>query len=100
MEALEQACKLLNEMLKLDPDFTQTIVSYRIECNKQLAEHPTIQVKDNGQEHYTAGLLGVINGLAPKATSAIAAVYNDNNKIIKFEVMDFEEEDARSSSGS
>lgn len=86
---LENAVKILNEALKLDPQATQNLVNNRVECNEQLAKHPTIGVgyidhwiksgmknfSDNAV--YCIGLLGIINGILTNnyTDPCIGAVY-------------------------
>jgi hypothetical protein len=65
-DAISFAISVLNSALKADPAAINYLVNARVMCNKELAEHPTIQVgKDSrykGEVHWV-GLLGIINGL-------------------------------------
>jgi len=79
---LQDTINLLNEMLALDARATYRLISSRAACNKELGDHPTIQVLDIGE----VGLLGVLNGLFgvdEEDYGAIAAVF-DNGELIEF----------------
>jgi hypothetical protein len=68
---------LLNEAFMLDPAAIRALVDHRVPCNKELANHPTIQCgtaeswrkrrpKDHGVAEntvYVVGLLGLLNGI-------------------------------------
>lgn len=60
----QDACDLLNELLKLDYDCVHALVANRVPCNKQLADHPTVQAQDYSDDpKFRVGLLGFLNGL-------------------------------------
>jgi hypothetical protein len=91
---LDRAVELLNEALKLDHDTIEALVEYRVGCNKDLAEHPTIQVgldatKKSG---FIVGMLGILNGLfgASSQGGGIRAIYDDKakTKLLRFEKYD------------
>jgi hypothetical protein len=90
----QDAVDLLNEALQLDGDAMTKLVGQRVECNRALADHPTIQSghpdifigEDDPCEIHCVGLLGIINGLFgidENGYGAIAA-HIDEGKIIKF----------------
>lgn len=60
---VDEAIALLNEALALDPEaMSNLLLRARVNCNKGLADHPTIQSgKDKGQNN--VGLLGILNGM-------------------------------------
>jgi len=61
----QDVCDLLNGLLETDREFIQNLINSRIPCNKDVADHPTIQVqgyKDYPNVH-TCGILGILNGL-------------------------------------
>ena len=60
--SIDDAIKLLNEMLAADISATAALLANRVPCNQPLAEHPTIQVHKQHDATFV-GLLGVINGL-------------------------------------
>jgi hypothetical protein len=62
---IDETIDLLNELLKLDKSAISALVlNHKNPCNRELAEHPTVQVTalmdGNG---YHVGLLGIINGM-------------------------------------
>jgi hypothetical protein len=65
MDAVEHAVKILNEALESDHIAVNQLINLRVMCNKELANHPFIQVgKDNRfQQVWWVGLFGIINGL-------------------------------------
>ena len=95
---LQDTLAFLNELLSIDPKAIQALVNQRVDCNKQLADHPTVQVSNyripvdfiEGQDSapgYKVGILGVLNGLFGSDAEhwgAIAAVYEEDGKISKF----------------
>lgn len=65
MDPVDQAIEVLNRIHKTDPTVLPELISYRVECNLELADDPTVQVgreKTHGVV-YKVGLLGIINGL-------------------------------------
>lgn len=58
----ERIVKLLNELTELDPHAMGRLVETRLECNKDLAHHHTVQVRFQDGS-YKVGLLGILNGL-------------------------------------
>ena len=86
MNVATQIVDLLNEALKLDPDAIQKLIEIRVSCNKSLADHPTIRVRnDDGDK---VGLLGILNGLTTKGEVYITAVFDDQDKLTKFVAVD------------
>lgn len=83
----KDAISFLNELLGLDPAALESLIDLRVPCNKELGEHPTVQTTlDNSI--YKVGLLGILNGLFGTDADGwghITAVYDDNEKLIKFE---------------
>lgn len=64
---VEHAIEVLNRMLEADPVATKNLFLAHVECNEELAQDPTIQVRgykvqDDDPAH-SVGILGVINGL-------------------------------------
>lgn len=53
---------LLNELFALDPKAISALFCARFACNKTIAEHPTVIVK-NEADGCSLGMLGIINGL-------------------------------------
>ena len=54
---------LLNAAWLCDPKAMHALVEHRVPCNDELADHPTIQVLDEGRGA-SVGLLGILNGIA------------------------------------
>lgn len=85
---------VLNEILRLDKEAANKLVTHRFECNQQLAEHPTIPVfTENGVDKI--GLLGVINGILkkedPTGSGICAIIDTDTKKVVGFDLIPFEE---------
>lgn len=64
----DQAIELLNDMLETDKEALEKLVNHRVDCNGELAEHETIQVRAYGEYYektgkYQVGMLGVLNGI-------------------------------------
>lgn len=90
-QELQATCNLLNEMLALDYIFTDGLLTLHLPCNKELAEHSTIQVRKWPDiERYTAGILGVLNGLSSDPNIVITAEYLENGKLSRFYIQDYE----------
>ena len=78
------AVRLLNEVLALDPDAMNQLISSRVPCNESLADHPTIQVHG---DPVSVGLLGFLNGLfgtLDNGFGPIMAFYDENDRLRKF----------------
>jgi len=83
---------LLNELLYLDCDWLNELISVRPLCNIQVAKHPTVQVQtDSEQQAYRCGILGVLNGLCGVMKSGpkegwgpITAETDESGKIVRF----------------
>ena len=99
MITVNEAIDTLNRALEKDPDAMNALFSYYVPCNTELAKDPTIQVAVNqkivcahgvmGQaEPLTLGILGLINGLFGVDNDMygyITAVFDDDNKLVRFE---------------
>lgn len=92
MTDIQLALKVLNEALAADPAAIQALVNYRVSCNAGLVDHATIQVKMEIDAFPYVGLLGILNGvIEPMTGQRIAAVEDDNGKLIEFIVYKAEE---------
>lgn len=83
---VDQAIALLNEALKADPLAITVLIAGRVECNAQLADHPTIQCGAEARA-FTVGPLGILNGLFgvdARGYGPISAVVDDG-AVIRFE---------------
>jgi len=85
MVTSEHVVKVLNDMLASDAQATNNLFNYRVKCNQELAEHPTVQVKSN----YTVGLIGVINGLLGEGGEPLICVTTDDatDDIVEFKIL-------------
>jgi hypothetical protein len=66
----EKAVDLLNEIHALDPTVLMALINYRVPCNAEFADHPTVQVSKIPDEEchdderpYQVGFLGILNGI-------------------------------------
>ena len=59
---LDETIDFLNELIKIDAPAIAALIANRVPCNKQLADHPTVQCT---AQHggFSVGMLGIINGL-------------------------------------
>lgn len=72
-DSVNKAVDLLNTALALDPQAMTDLVNMRVKCNKDLADHPTIQAGQY-QDTYRVGFLGLMNGaLGDSPTGVIGA---------------------------
>ena len=87
----EQALKTLNEALKADPVAINELFKHRAQCNEELANHPTIQVRDYPDGEPTSiGMLGLINGIFGIAHDygfIQAEVDTETRQIVRFSLM-------------
>ncbi len=76
---IQHVLDVLNEAVKADKAAIKNLIAQRVTCNKQLADHPTIQVAQNKEgNEWEVGFLGVLNGLfgaAEDGWGAIGAIY-------------------------
>lgn len=58
----QRTVDFLNELLEIDRPAIAALVANRVPCNRQLADHESVQV---GAQHggFHVGILGVLNGL-------------------------------------
>ncbi len=86
---VQDAVDLLNELLKLDYDCISRLVTTRIPCNEQVADHPTVATyQDNRSQSSYLGLLGIINGLFgtnEAGSGPICFLVEDNDVISSFQ---------------
>jgi hypothetical protein len=84
----------LNHLLEFDTDAIANLCENRIFCNKDLADHQTVQVQtlDSPAPAGAAalvGLLGILNGFVGTRHDGygyITAHYEDNGEISRFEL--------------
>ncbi len=75
----------LNELLRIDKFAITDLVSERISVNKELANHPTVQVQELVKGVQEVGLLGILNGMfgMDGDQSAIEAIMNEKTDVIQ-----------------
>ena len=87
--SIEETVNFLNELLEYDAYAISALFSTRIMCNRYLADHESVQVRQLGDNVFQVGMIGIINGLFgidQNGWGHIAADY-DNGKIIKFRLL-------------
>lgn len=87
--SVDHAIGVLNRIHKADSSVLNALINYRVPCNEELADDPTVQVgKRNPGPGMEVGLLGIINGIfgvQKDNTGYIAAVADGNGMLIRFE---------------
>lgn len=87
--SFQHAIVLLNELVQLDPLAAHALIEQRVPCNGALADHPTVQVVQSEEEGtYAVGLLGILNGLFgtdAEGWDIVAAVFDDQGQLVRFE---------------
>lgn len=69
--SVQDALELLNDALARDRHAVQELFAFRVPCNSDMADHPTIQVGAGGKDgtdfvppnQFRVGTLGLLNGL-------------------------------------
>ncbi len=99
-DGVDEMIEFLNGLAKLDPEGMGRLVAARVPCNKEMAEHPTVQVgtgHEFGQEQngWMVGVLGILNGFYGKfdegkwqGAGAIAATLEADGRCIGFRRLD------------
>lgn len=59
----DDVIKLLNEIAELDRDAISSLLTIRFDCNEALADHPSVQVREEGDGRFSVSMLGILNGL-------------------------------------
>lgn len=92
-ELADEFIEKLNEIASHDPEAMAKLISSRVSCNDQLADHPTVQVGLDDNKKHRVGLMGILNGLIGTIEKEgryhkhgyIAAVFDDNTgKFLRF----------------
>lgn len=72
---VQDACDLLNEYLSLDYPSCSRLITHRVNCNKAISDHPTIQTKDfPGRSKWRVGVLGLLNGMFGADDNSVGAI--------------------------
>lgn len=86
----QDACDLLNEFLKLDPECARAFFSHREKCNEAVTQHPTIQTFQYEGESPKVGFIGLINGMFGVKEDGMGAICyeidQDTNEIKSFKL--------------
>jgi hypothetical protein len=82
----------LNKINDLDPSVLPALIAYRVPCNEELGEHPTVQTGKT-EDGYEVGILGILNGLfgvKKDGWDYIAAHYKDKEfkEIERFAILE------------
>jgi len=87
----DQFILVLNELLDANREAIEALVEFRVPCDEMLAQHPTVQVNQD-ENGYGIGFLGVLNGLVGVIKSGprtgwglITAVFEVDNKLVRFQ---------------
>jgi hypothetical protein len=85
------SAKVLDDAYARDPAAIHALLCNRVPCNAALVEDPHVVCERNGvttQEHFTVGMLGVINGvLAANGLPEVAAqwcISGDSRTLLGF----------------
>ena len=77
----------LNELNAIDPKATTLLFSHRVECNRALADHPTVQVGGDTPDDRRVGMIGILNGLVGAREDqwgVVAMEVEDDGRITRF----------------
>jgi len=90
-EFLLQIVKTLNEAIAVDQTAISQLINYRVPCNPELSEHPSIQtvmMEIDKELKLFVGILGLLNGIAgPDALYWIIARVNGEKFVIEFDLI-------------
>ena len=59
----KDAVAVLNRALAADKDAMRRLSDFRVMCNDELADDPTIQVRKEESGNCSVGLIGILNGI-------------------------------------
>lgn len=86
---IENAVKVLNELLAADPEATNEFFHLGVMVNKVVCDHPTIQVRGHSDEDSEGTLrpLGLLNGVLQGGNRVIVMHMDDSGSTItKFSI--------------
>ncbi len=84
---VDDAIAILSQIAETDPVAMSHLLACRVECNKALIDHPTVQVRSDNGERGTVSILGIINGLFgvdEDEWGYIAAIIDDDGRCTGF----------------
>jgi len=77
---LQPVIDALNDAFRRDPAAVENLIRRRVDCNHQLAEHSTVQVRESSApgSGFTVSGLGLLNGaLEPLTGQRVAILVED-----------------------
>lgn len=80
--ALVVVCEFLNSLLQVDAQAITDLWKQRVPCNRALANHPTVQVRQVTESDHSVSFLGIVNGLSWDSYTAIGAEYDPDLDLI------------------
>ncbi len=89
--SVDDTIVFLNELLAYDSEAIRDLILFgKVSCNKKMADHPMVRVEAiTNPKSYSLGFLGLLNGLFGihdlSGYGEIVAVFDDANKLLKFE---------------
>jgi hypothetical protein len=83
MENLNKAVEAMNQALKDDPEAIQKLLDFRVPCNEKLANHPTVQVRQEADGTFSVGALGLLNGVLGESQGRLAITLPDEGEEIQ-----------------
>lgn len=83
--SVDETIDLLNEILNVDPEALNELITGRVSCNVGLADHPTVQVGLTG-DGFEVGMLGFLNGLFGVNNKGYGAIVmiTVNDRVVEF----------------
>lgn len=88
--AIEATVKVLNDLLRNDPEAMRSLVNFRVRVGKKTAEHPTIEVEGEEPGDFSLGIIGLLNGCLRTKEGEFGPVVGvrdiSNGKLLRFEI--------------
>ena len=83
--SINEVVDFLNDLLRIDSMAINSLFNLRVGCNKELADHPTVQVGSFGTYPHV-GMIGILNGVFGADESGYGCIFMDidNGKIKQF----------------
>lgn len=86
--SIDEVLAVLNDAVTTDRKAMTDLIEARVSCNRQLANHPTIQVRDFPGEGCRVGVLGILNGIFGiddiTGNGIMAASYDKDGHLVGF----------------
>lgn len=87
----DHAIAVLNRINEADPTVLPALIGFRVPCNIEVADDPTVQVGTLSETSWEVGLLGILNGIfgiRENGFGWIAAESNQDGAISRFKRTD------------